>query len=497
MTKRTGKLTAMIAVVMFAAVSAIFIFPARATAADAFKERLNVVFDDGRVMFYRGANYGLAVGDTLTLSENGATVAQIELIEVDAVYSIGRITSFQKNPAEGQVYDFSSGAAPMTETATTAASSKKTEETPEKKTEEKKPAATSAAKESSRRRSRAVEVESESKTSTTAEPTTSAQTSSRTSRAPAKKETEKEPVVAEKSRNTSSESNKKPKEEKTVPQKSPIKYADLPPEARIAGNSMINGLTGLFLVPSATTGIVNHARLGWSYYRLSDTYFLNDAYYHFGSSSNSANFSYGLSENMEAAVFSDRTSDSDAYDYYSTASMYIARSKTSGFSLKYRFSRANYTDTTGKAENKKVRDYVADFDISAIVTWKKDRDEYANSTKTIVYGLAADTKISDNAYLHGFYGRNKSSHEDYLLSHHYEVYGYGLEFVSSDLWKFYAEYMKVAEDHNMKAIGVRHLLDKDMNLEAAYLVHDWKYYIGSDAYFISPKAYSLGMNFNF
>jgi len=443
-------------------------------AAGSFSATASIVFEDGRVMFYKGAQAGLSIGESYDLMENGETVARIELEQVDQAYSIGRVVSFKRELREGTKYEFrsSTGEAgsvlPEEQPKKGALKAESEEKTAAK--EEEKPVVKEVAKKSSRR----MKVD-ESETAT------AEGAADKKKEEPAKKEESKSRTASKK---TDTKTAKKP-EPKEKKEKVTGALTSTAP-GTLAFNNL--GLTGMQLIPTCETIQENRSRLSWRYFKIdgSDTAStrINSVGVAFNYTSklvtNGFSFGYGLSENAEVAISTgknsahvDGTIDLDTgatattrYDYHGSDS-----GKMSSISIKYRFSSSD-------GKSKKEEKGSLGIDVAAIASMGSERQECdytvegdCERIKHVLYGLAAGAGISDNAKLHGFYGSQKvkvSGHE----SDSNNIAGFGLEYVANPVYTVFAEYLKTSRETKFKNIGLRYRYTEFVNFDLSYLIYE-------------------------
>ncbi len=229
-----------------------------ARAAESFSAAASIVFEDGRVMFYKGAQAGLSIGESYDLVENGEIVARIELEQVDQAYSIGRVVSFKRELREGTKYEFRSSSGEvgsvMSEEQPKKGALKAESEEKKAVKEEEKPVVKEVAKKSSRRMKvdeseAAAEGAADKKKE---EPTKKEESKSRTASKKADTKTAKKPEPKEKKEKVTGALTS------TAP--GTLAFYNL-------------GLTGMQLIPTCETIPENRSRLSWRYFKIdgSDT----------------------------------------------------------------------------------------------------------------------------------------------------------------------------------------------------------------------------------
>ena len=93
-------------VVLMSLVAAFLFTAASSAAVREFNARLNIVFQDGSVMFYTGANSGLVPGERYAVYSNGKRVGTVQLSRVDPYSSVASLVESQTVLNEGMMYTF-------------------------------------------------------------------------------------------------------------------------------------------------------------------------------------------------------------------------------------------------------------------------------------------------------------------------------------------------------------------------------------------------------
>ncbi|MFA6451237.1 MAG: hypothetical protein WCX65_17310 [bacterium] len=475
----------------------------RANAASSpFTASISIVFDDGRVMFYKGSKAGISVGDIYALTESGETVAKIEIEQTDINFSTARVLSFTRTLREGAQYEFAPAA---TGEITPSTTDKKTREranagaAAEEKSagEAKAPEVKELAKKSERRKKVEVaeeqtagsdKTEAAGKDSSSSQAEKSSRSKSGEKTAPAKKDDKK--------------TAGKKKEEKEVPKIKESKYADqeaakfpsLPSTLGVA----ISGLSGMAIIPTTDLMANNHARLSWSYNSLSgSTNFLSN-----GSipvsidtklKTNAFYFGYGLSDDTEIAISEGKNSGEMTFAGPGiTSNVSMVPSKTTAFSIKYRFSDTSFNSK--KAPKKESSPSSSQgVNVAILASMASDKDKEANRTKYMVYGLAAGVQVSDNAKLNLLYGSIKATQADYL-SESDKMWGAGLEYMANEDYKLLAEFLKQSRYTRYKSLGVQYKYDQNVNFDLMYQIYSEDI---SDTDTIDVKGYQIGANYLF
>jgi hypothetical protein len=465
-------------------------------SASPFNTSINIVFDDGRVMFYKGAQAGITVGDTFSVNENGETIAKIEIEQADPMFSIARVTSFTRELREGSQYSFEPSVAG--ETAGGEVTTKKTRGqektgTEQAAGEEKTPEEKGLAKTSQRRKKVGGEEEAA---------------------APAKEEPKKEAApqedkskqaktdkkqTSDKKTDKKSESKEKEvpkKKESSNPEAEAAKYPDLPSSFGLTGS----GLSGMFIIPTANTLPVNHAKLSWNYSSLRGSDSINmlgvgSVTADTSMKSNGFYFGYGIAENAEIAISEVKNTGKMTFSTPDVSlTVPFTPSKTTAFSIKYSFTG----DTVKSKKTTKSEKQESGVDFALMATMANDKDKEADRTKYFVYGLAVGVQAADNVKVNGLYGSTKASVTG-LGSESEKMWGLGLEYMSNAQVKILAEYLKESRYSSYKSLGVQYLYDEHVSFDLAYQIYQEDISeptIIEDAT-LTTKGYLLGANYIF
>ena len=481
-------------------------------ATDGFVTRLNIVFPDGSIMFYTGANAGLVAGEEYVLISNGVRVGTCRLTRVDPYSSNAIVTSSDAPLQEGAVYTFkfmTGGFAPPAAEAIEPKKVKRMDQpsgpaptATKAKTTEK----SEGDKAETSRRRRSAEGEDEKKAETKEEEPSSKR--------------KREPSAA------------KPKEEK--PKEKP-KAA--PADRLLASSVSRENLTGMILVPTADVLEEKKARFSLNHHRISawdgysvtsdsvNSFYSNYVGYvplpsgnvYYGSyamreKATSYHLGYGITERAEVSVAARKTDfdvwehyDMDLFDDLSTAwgtdvdarqfcdytaglysCQYPASSKSTEIAFKYHFRVSDEKDTTP-------------LDLAGMVSWEKIRyrdyrfghatyDESNNSTRYFTYGLIGSVTISDEARAHVYWGREReryhspNSYASGYTRRTNRLLGAGLSYKANELVDLFFEYFKKEEPWTSnstyewetieRSFGIRYRLREDILINGSYIDYD-------------------------
>lgn len=78
---------------------------------EGFTERINIIFNDGTVMIYRGGGKGMAVGQSYTVFIQSREIGKIEIFRVEEHFCMGKIIS-DNGLKEGEQYSFAQAGGP-------------------------------------------------------------------------------------------------------------------------------------------------------------------------------------------------------------------------------------------------------------------------------------------------------------------------------------------------------------------------------------------------
>jgi len=497
-------------VLLFAA-SALFSTSSPA-AVNEFKARLNIVFPDGSVMFYTGANSGLIPGERYGVYSGGVRIATVYLTRVDPYSSIASVVEAQRMLSEGVMYSFRylsgeagvPGQAPsMMQKIGEEESSGKTTARKEKEEKEEKVETTDVAQKSSRRRTarRSAGQEEESKDELREKGDTSREsraTSSRRSRsAEAAEEEEETPKRTERKKRLASTTTTKTETRKEKPVEEPRRYRG---NRILSSDVSRTGMSGLTLVPSARTLREDEARLSAGYYRVSDTegYYSSSESVTYGYSlrKNTASyyFTFGMTEEAEVFVVARDIEHEEQFYIESATSTNVVRTRYPMDARETEFG-VKYSFRVGTRQDRPTN-------LAAMVSWKRYRirDNALEITenpedigynenyrrKFIKYGLVGSVVISDLAEAHGYYAWEKESAESptatYIGSRTNEYRGFGLSYKLEPDLDLMLEYMHYDEesynyggydwDTVEKSIGLRYYPRTDLHIDGAYIMYD-------------------------
>lgn len=481
-------------------------------AVEGFVTRLNIIFQDGTVMFYTGGNAGLIAGEEYFIIANGVKLATIRLTRVDDYSANALILSADGPLQEGVMYTFKYASQQYFtdyiepkkvkkiggESSSASAPAKKTDA--KKDTTAKKDSSASAKKEdstaSSKRRSQASGKETAKADDDSGE--------LKEKEAPAKEKPsrrtggdEDKPAKTETKTAKKDDKKKEDTKKKDTGKKETAKTTAAGPHVLTSAVSLESS-TGMNLLPTADVLEEDQARVAASYHMIfDDTGYVsavdevgglysgrfqakerNISYY----------FTYGLNKNLETTVTSTETREAN------NMNLNAEHSRLSGIGFKYRFTLGDEKDKTP-------------VHLGAILEWKKGREKgskvadnsYEESNlqgKAIKYGLIGSITCSDLAKVHLYYARErwKYSEPSYSDTASYSIRnttrGIGLSYVINPLTDLLLEYKVTDDDSNSdfsnlydykikeKSLGLRYKLKPYLLLDGAYIIHDanaWYY----------------------
>ncbi len=470
-----------------------FICPAR--AAEPFNERINVVFNDGTIMIYRGSNAGLVQGDKyLVVDEEGDVAATVQLEKVDSIFSIARILTTDKQLREGSKYDFRPADQPV---------EKKVEEkkpepkkkTPAKKAEKKEEKPKEPVKveeKASKSKRRTTRVQQEEADAGADKKEEKADTSKKTTR---KKKTETEPSDkkaenkgrrAEKT-DTQAE-RKKTKEDKPVPEREKLSYPGAEPGFPEAAT--MNGLTGLFFIPTYEVIGESKSAINYKYFKIDGSDSVMGVDVDIDLKMQQFGFRYGVGENAEFSIQETKTSGGRRYLFPDdTLSMTNRTTKSSSISWKYRIGGAPKPGSKRRSG------------VAFLMSYGKNRTDYAEDMRSIVYGIAGGSDISEKLSIHGLYGKRKFKDRTGTSSESVTgtTNGAGLEYRSNEVTKFYLEYFmeESSEDYETvyTSLGIRYMYRPDTVIDGGLLHYEESWDGGIDV--SADDGFQLGIHHMF
>lgn len=482
------KRRAFVVAIIFSALIIIGISKTAVCQGASFNASINIVFDDGRVMFYLGSKNSMSEGDIYDIYDGNESVAKIELVKVDIKYSIGRIINAKRELSEGKQYSFvkTNNASETGETIqkSPAREEKKVEQKTETSTEEKMPDVKEKAKKSSRLK----KVEDE-------EP--AAEEKKKTESEPAEKKVAKQPVKVKEKKDKKAKLEEKP-EYKPVPTKE--ERMKMFPGPTVSSGMSATGLSGMFIVTTPQTMKNNHALLSINYKNLSgsDT-FVSDSYsYSIDADDKSTGYSflYGVSNNAEVSI---ATRDSNTSMTLDSSTWISTKQKLSTMGIKYYFG-SKFLEN--KTEPKKSNNT----DVAVFAAYAKERvkdcdsnlDEGCtsfnnNHNRYLLYGLTLGGSPMDKVYLTGEYGRTRYKVTGYD-SKTEDFWGVGLNYQTDERMKFFLEYMKETRYEKFKSLGVEYKYTEDFCFNAAYQIYTERISTSSD---LDLKGYRIGANYLF
>lgn len=447
-------------------------------AVEGFVTRLNIVFQDGTVMFYTGGNVGLIAGEEYYVISNGVNVATIRLTRVDDYSANAIILSAAAPLQEGIMYTFKYASSYYLQDYIQPKKVKKiggddVQAVPVKKADSKKDTKKETAKSDSK----------ESSASSTTSRRRSA-ASSGDEKAEASTEEPKKKEESKPSRrggeSTASKSDKKDdKKKKEEPKKKEPVAAKK--GSRFLENAVsVESHTGMNLIPTADVMPEDQARLAADYFmKYDDTEYFptlgtsisgkrRDITYY---------FTYGLNENLETTISAKQTRSAFAGE--------PSHARFTQIGFKYRFTLSDKEDKTP-------------VHLGAMISWAKGRNQrdkvaegyYTESNeqaRKFTYGLVGSITASDLAQIHLFYARERE--KDYMpgassVTYRTIIKGIGLSYELNELTDLLLEY-KLTEDDTSntvsagidtrlreKSIGLRYRLKPYLLLDGAYVIHE-------------------------
>lgn len=443
--------------------------PSAHAAVEGFVTRLNIVFQDGTVMFYTGGNVGLVAGEEYYIISNGVNVATIRLTRVDDYSANAIILSAASPLQEGIMYTFKYASRYYLNDYIEPKKVKKggdVQVVPTKKKETK--TETKSDKSSSK---------SDSSSSTTSSRRRSAETSEKKADDKAVEPKAKEDKPSRRGGETSSKTDKKDdkKKKEDTKKKEPTAKAKGP---RILENAVsLESHTGMNLLPTADVLPEDQARVAVDYFlRYDDT----EYYAILGRALSgkeraiSYYFTYGLNENLETTITARETRSAFDGD--------PAHSRFTKIGFKYRFTLSDKEDKTP-------------IHLAAMLSWGKGRNKsdkvsegyYTESNeqaRTFTYGLVGSITASELAQIHLYYSRERQ--KDTMPGSSSSAYrtvvrGIGLSYVMNDLTDLLLEYKLSDDDTNNtgfdyrtreKSLGVRYKIRPYLLLDGAYVIHE-------------------------
>lgn len=441
---------------------------------------INLVFDNGRVMIYKGSGAGLAVSDVYNVSEEGRVIARIELEKVEPYYSVGRVVSSEKPLREGASYEFRNAAAG--ETAEEDSTKRKTD-AEEGETGQKEEAAPAEEKERAKKSRRREKVAGEEEgAAVTEKPGEDAEKK--------KTETKKD----ETKKDETADKKKKKSEEKTPLKGSPSVYPTSSPSSL---GYAATGLSGSVLFPTVRNVPKNRARLGFSIYNLSGSeyYYVTDATgtiawnLDMKLQKKGFYFAYGINDHLEASISSTEVRGRELHELYAsdTVTIYPYNQKHTAFSLKYHLKGENVRSKSNS---------FMDFEVALLASVERGHDIYNNESETYIYGLAGAFPITDRVTLNSMYAdvdvKDKVAG---VKANSDPIFGIGIEARSKKRMKYYLEFLKFNKDERFKTFGLRYTLNKNYTFDLAWLRYEKDFEMEK----IELKADSLffGANYSF
>ncbi len=470
-----------------------------------FSGRINIIFEDGSLMFYLGTGAGLAEGQEYDIYADGANIARIHLIKVDTYSSVATVLDSEGTIKEGMTYTFKAAVKGQKASSTRKVSSKEGSSR-KRKTITKKEAPKDIARKSSRRR-KAVKKSDEEvvvedlklKGEKEEEPKSEKR---KTSKRRKKKTTEKRKTekkkIAKKEDTSKGRTKVKRKGEGELPKMKQPRHGP-----RYLNNGVSRfGLTGLMLIPTADVINEDSARVGWGYqkYSASSRYAISGVpmEIHSERKINSYYFTYGLDENVEVSVVSRDTTGHDRLIVSgSSPEIQDPSMKSSEIGIKYSWP------WSGEESKNATRGGI-------YLTWNDNRYDDNRKIRDIVYGLAGGVVLSDNAILHGTVGRDRIHYtgtgweSGYDSSDTNSFWGIGLEYKSTPFTSLFAEYLKTDVDTGSTdydyditetSIGVRHRPNEDVLLDLAYISHDENMSTSYASISLDDNYYMLRLNY--
>lgn len=469
---------------VFVALLVIFAHVQTAQAAvEGFVTRLNIVFQDGTVMFYTGGNVGLIAGEEYYVISNGVNVATIRLTRVDDYSANAIILSAAAPLQEGIMYTFKYASSYYLQDYIQPKKVKKiggddVQAVPVKKSDSTK-------KDAKKETTKSSDSSSKSSSSSTSSRRRSA-ASSGDEKAETKTEEPKKKEETKTSRRSESSSSSKDsksdkkddKKKKEEPKKKETTVAKKAP--RFLENAVSwETHTGMNLLPTADVLPEDQARLAVDYFmRYDENEYIpalnmtilgkqRDISYY---------FTYGLNENLETTITARQTRSA----FGGTPS----HARVTDIGFKYRFTLSDKEDKTP-------------VHLGAMVSWGKGRNKsdkvsegnYTESNEQarwFKYGLVGSITASDLAQIHLYYARDRE--KDYIpgASESFRTItkGIGLSYKLNDLTDLLLEYKLSEDDTNditaagwdmrtrEKSLGIRYRLRPYLLIDGAYVIHE-------------------------
>jgi hypothetical protein len=468
-----------------------FALCSRAAAGEkSFTAQLNLLFDDGTMMFYVGSNNGLAQGDVYDLVAGGDTVATVGLVKVDTYYSVAKIASPGAGLKEGAVYEFRPVGAAAENASKTEKKGVSEGESLEKSKigagesengeEGRAPAEKKDLAKGSTRRSKHV-TEDEG----TQPPATNKQTVVRK-----KSKTEKEESRKPVEKNKRKEANA----QKTLPK--PL-YNESPNALGYRATSFSGGL----LLPTVHTIPKNRARLGFNYFHLNgqegynkDTgpdvynFTMNEKIERRGFS-----FGYGASDRAEVTISGAEKKEYNHNVCHGCPADTISTQKTnfSSIGLKYHLTSQKLGDKSHSIMN---------FEVALIGSWEQYGGDEADNSEMFTYGLVGEFPLSRYLKINAMYadtdvtnqnGGGKTSSDP--------IFGIGLEQRAHKDFRYYLEFLKLNNDERFRTIGLRYSCSSDLNFDLGYLQYEHQHIMEGVNHVVDLTAdsYLFGMNYTF
>ncbi len=481
------KKRAFVIAIIFAAFVVIGVGETGVCQSASFTAPINIVFDDGRVMFYMGSKASMSEGDMYDIYDGSEPIAKIELVKVDVKYSIGRIISAKRDLSEGKPYSFvktNKGAESSESIQKSPTREEKKEEQKASAAEEKMPDVKEKAKKSSRLK----------KVEDTGEP---ASEEKKSESATQEKKVAKQPAKVQEKKDKKTKLEEKP-EYKPVPTKE--ERMKMFPGPTVSSGMSATGLSGMFIVTTPQTMRNNHALLSVNYKNLSgsDTGSIGSYIYSIDAEDKSTGYSflYGVSNNAEVSL---STRDSKTSMTLDSSTWISTKQKLSTMGIKYYFGSKFLDKKNGPKKSNNT-------DIAVFAAYAKERvkdcdsnlDEGCtsfnnNHNRYLLYGLTLGGSPMDKVYLTGEYGRTRYKVTGYD-SKTEDFWGIGLNYQTDERMKFFLEYMKETRYDKYKSLGVEYKYTEDLCFNAAYQIYSQKYSTISD---LDLKGYRIGANYLF
>lgn len=504
---KTGRICLYTGIIIFMAV----LFQAQAARGEVeeFSGRVNIVFEDGSIMFYLGSGAGLEEGQQYNVVADGRTVARVHLVKVDDYSTVATVVESEGAIKEGAVYSFQKYV--KGKKAAPKKSVEKKKSSRKRRTVEKKEPPEDIARKSTRRRKAAAQDDDQEVVrdlKLKGEEDEEEKPEKRKTSKRRKKTTEKKSLdKKEDKKEDKKKDEKKPgktrtaaKDEGEIPE---MKKPEHGPRYLKNGVSRF-GQTGLLLLPTAEIIDEDQARIGWGYqkYSSSERFVIADvtmdAWTH--DRTNSYYFTYGLDESIEINVISrDRSGYTRVMDVDTGATVENSNSsKSSELGIKYSWPWSSEDTRTNPTRG------------GIYLSWNDVRYEDNRDAREIKYGLAAGVVMSDNATLHGTIGRDRINYSGtgwgtlYDNSDTDRFWGLGLEYRSNPFTSILVEYYRydvdtgdASYDYDITetSVGVRHRPNPDVLLDAAYIMHEEDTNMYGSGLSLDDNYYLLRLNY--